>query len=253
MRSIGIGRGRYGRVFSDVFSAAEQLGWRNSKGMTALRIFNDGGIQFGSFEVKNPMLSPSPIYINLRIPENGGAISKDTMDAIGWELTEETDNCIAGAFIVGIPSAGIPIEKSIFEFLGPPAEEFTASFVKQGSGDERSIVEFCPPVLFPEVDEGMEGYISVVIVDDVLSWADTKLEAAKAVEKVGYRVGAFAVCVDREQGGRDKLENMGYEVISVYTLSELLEFYVLMGLITEETKTEVMEYIERTKKIIGPT
>lgn len=220
-----------------------KLNWPAHKGDTALNIFENGGIQLGSFEVKNPDLSPSPIYIDLRMPGNGGPLTGYTINRIAVELFFALTDPHDYDLVAGIPNAGTPIANRLYDMILYDAKDrcvSRASFEKQGEGEGRRIVKFFSP-------HGGKA----LIVDDVISGADTKLEAAYAVEKSGCTVSSFAVCVDREQGGVERLKELGYKVVSAYKISELLEFYMLLGVITNEKRHEIMHYIERTKKIIA--
>ncbi|OGH70453.1 MAG: hypothetical protein A2754_03650 [Candidatus Magasanikbacteria bacterium RIFCSPHIGHO2_01_FULL_47_8] len=72
----------------------------------------------------------------------------------------------------------------------------------------------------------VEGQIKpgdhVVIVDGVLITGDSVLRAIRAVKELGAKVLGVLVVVDREEGGREKLEDLGYTVVSLYTASEIL-------------------------------
>jgi orotate phosphoribosyltransferase len=66
--------------------------------------------------------------------------------------------------------------------------------------------------------EGM----SVVIVEDVVTSGESALRAAAAVIAAGGRVLAVLSVVDRQEGGRGRIEAAGYRHISLFTASELL-------------------------------
>jgi orotate phosphoribosyltransferase len=66
----------------------------------------------------------------------------------------------------------------------------------------------------------------VVIVEDVITSGGSAQQAIEAVESEGGAVEGVLAVVDREQGGRRALENAGYQVVALTTVSE-------MGLIAE--------------------
>jgi orotate phosphoribosyltransferase len=69
---------------------------------------------------------------------------------------------------------------------------------------------------FPE-EEGAP----VVIVDDALTTGGSVLQAIQAVEREKKaKVVRAVLIVDRQEGGREKLEGMGYEVRSIYTRAD---------------------------------
>lgn len=64
---------------------------------------------------------------------------------------------------------------------------------------------------------------SVVVVEDVITSGGSALDAIAAVEDAGARVvGVFSVVL-REASGRERIENAGYDVASLFTAEELLQ------------------------------
>jgi len=64
---------------------------------------------------------------------------------------------------------------------------------------------------------------TVVVIDDVVTKGDSTLKAIEAVEKEGGHVAFVAVLVDRQEGGRVKIEDRGFDVIAAFTRDELLQ------------------------------
>jgi orotate phosphoribosyltransferase len=63
---------------------------------------------------------------------------------------------------------------------------------------------------------------AVVVLDDVITRGDSTINAINAVVNEGGRVAFVAVLVDRQQGGREKIESMGYRVVSAFQRDDLL-------------------------------
>jgi len=63
---------------------------------------------------------------------------------------------------------------------------------------------------------------TVVVVDDVVTRGESTIAAIQAVVNEGGKVAFVAVLVDRQEGGRDKIEAMGYPVVSVFNREELI-------------------------------
>ncbi len=63
---------------------------------------------------------------------------------------------------------------------------------------------------------------TVVVIDDVVTRGDSTISAIKAVENEGGKVAFVAVLVDRQQGGREKIEAMGHRVVSAFVRDELI-------------------------------
>ena len=62
----------------------------------------------------------------------------------------------------------------------------------------------------------------VVVVDDVVTRGESLISAINAVVKEGGRVAFVAVLVDRQEGGRQKIEAMGYRVVCAFQRDDLL-------------------------------
>jgi len=62
----------------------------------------------------------------------------------------------------------------------------------------------------------------VAVVDDVVTRGDSTISAIDAVVKEGGRVAFVAVLVDRQEGGRQKIEQSGYHVVSAFERDEVV-------------------------------
>ena len=62
----------------------------------------------------------------------------------------------------------------------------------------------------------------VAVVEDVITTGGSALKAVDAVRQAGGEVVGVLALVDREEGGRERLENAGLEVLSLVTASQLL-------------------------------
>ncbi len=242
--------------------ACQALGWPFAKGEIAETLFSRSSsiryrtelvraIDFGIFELKNPQLSPSPIYINLRTvdhPLTPGPLIHDDARKIAGEIEKELFvNGITFDYVAGVPYGGEPLAKAFLDRLdNGKARE--ARFDKIGQGSDRKIANF-KVVVAPYV--GLT-WKRVLLIDDVLSSGKSLFEAIEAVEKSRYEVAGIAVAVDREQGGYELLAKRGYsKAVSVFRISELLAFGVLSSKVLPGMFQNVMGYLESTREIIA--
>ena len=63
----------------------------------------------------------------------------------------------------------------------------------------------------------------VVVIDDVVTRGDSTLRAIEVIEAEGGIVEFAAVLVDREEGGRQKIEARGIPVLAVFRKGDILE------------------------------
>jgi orotate phosphoribosyltransferase len=61
----------------------------------------------------------------------------------------------------------------------------------------------------------------VVVVEDVLTTGSSARDAIKAVEAEGGRILGVLAVVDRQEGGRQSLEQAGYVVETLLTTTDL--------------------------------
>ncbi|MFX0135056.1 MAG: orotate phosphoribosyltransferase [Candidatus Hodarchaeota archaeon] len=73
--------------------------------------------------------------------------------------------------------------------------------------------------------KAIEGYFfpkdTVLMVEDVITTGNSVIRACKIVENISKNSGGIIkkiiVIVDRSQGGREKIEKEGYQLISIFT------------------------------------
>jgi len=63
---------------------------------------------------------------------------------------------------------------------------------------------------------------TVVVIDDVITRGESTITAINAVLNEGGKVAFVAALVDRQEGGRDKIEGMGYPVVSLFKRDDIV-------------------------------
>jgi orotate phosphoribosyltransferase len=63
----------------------------------------------------------------------------------------------------------------------------------------------------------------VVVIEDVITSGGSALQACEAVAAEGGEVLGVLALLDRESGGREAIEARGYQVLTVFRISELLQ------------------------------
>lgn len=63
---------------------------------------------------------------------------------------------------------------------------------------------------------------TVVVIDDTITTGASTITAINAVQNEGGRVAFVIALVDREEGGRRNIEELGHPVFAVFTKTELL-------------------------------
>ncbi|MEC7638254.1 MAG: orotate phosphoribosyltransferase [Verrucomicrobiota bacterium] len=72
-----------------------------------------------------------------------------------------------------------------------------------------------------QIEGGFKEGDSVVALDDVITTGGSTLKAIEAIENEGGKVAFVLVLVDRQEGGKEIIEEAGYKVFSLFTRDEL--------------------------------
>jgi orotate phosphoribosyltransferase len=70
----------------------------------------------------------------------------------------------------------------------------------------------------------------VVIVDDVITTGKSTIEAINRAKEAGLEIVRVIALVDRQEGGRENIEAMGFTVEAVVTREEVMRLYRAAGL-----------------------
>lgn len=206
-------------------------------------LFEKGAIQFGAFKLKlhekNPDAPLSPIYLNLRTPDHPtkpGPLDEKTLELIGACLHKKIlQQGLIFSAITGIPRAGEALVEGLIKNIPQPRGFQIIKLDKEEKDGFRQII--------PRAGYKYRPGEIVLLIDDLVTEADTKLEAIESLESQGVKVHDLLVLVDREQGGAEQLEQLGYHVHVVFPISTLLGYYLKSGKISQEQYTQTMSYL----------
>jgi len=86
---------------------------------------------------------------------------------------------------------------------------------------------------------------NALFFDDVVSEGLSKLEGIKPLEELGANVKHIMVVVDREQGGRENLKELGYQFHALARVSEVVSALKKSEKISEQQAEGVFNYIKK--------
>ena len=186
---------------------------------------------------KNPDAPLSPFYINLRTPDNkDGPLQTAHVESIATELMSAAKrHHIDYDAVAGIPNAGTPLALAVERvsgMAGTPAEYVHMYKVSPDTREMRAV-------------RWVSGARRVLLVDDLITRADSKLTAVTALQEAGYEVAGIVVYLDREQGGVRELRRMRIPVFAVLKISEILDFYGDEKLISKKDLRTIQAYLKQ--------
>ena len=194
----------------------------NSKFEIADGLLEADCVKFGAFTLKSGV--ESPIYIDLR-----RLVGYPRLLAL---VAEAYVNILRGLefdHLAALPYAALPIATAIG---------------LQGNW----------PMIYPRKESktygtkvAVEGVFNpgerAVVIDDLISTGGSKFEGIEKLVSNGLRVKDVVVLIDRSPDRGAELSSRGYDLHSVLTLSELLDYYEQMGRISPDKIAETRELL----------
>jgi uridine monophosphate synthetase len=198
----------------------------SSRDQLILALADIGCVKFGQFTLTSGL--QSPIYIDLRLLVSHPNVLRN----VTWAYTQVL-RPLAFDRLVAIPYAALPIGTAVSLELDRPLI-YPRKEVK-GYGTRRAVEG--------EFQKGER----VVVLDDLITTGNSKLEAIAPLEELGLRVKDVVVLIDREQGGREYLEGHGYRLHAVFGMGEMLDVLAQQGRISKPQRDEVKAFLAESQ------
>jgi uridine monophosphate synthetase len=176
-------------------------------------------IQFGSFTMVSGL--SSPIYIDLRRVMARPSLLKQVAQAYADMI-----HMLDFELLAAVPYAALTIGTAVSLSMDKPLIYPRKNAKTHGARRE------------------VEGIFSPgdksIIIEDLVTKGGSVLRAVEVLERAGLTVTDVAVLIDREQGGRERLNNRHYKLHAYFTLSELVRILHLEDRITTDEVTMVL-------------
>lgn len=176
---------------------------------TLLQLLRERSLRTGEFVLASG--ARSTYYIDARLTTMSGAgqllignLGLASIDARGWDPDS------VGGLTLGADPVAYAIAHAA-AIAHRPLDAFTVRKEAKAHGTGRRI-------------EGnfREGS-AVVVVEDVITSGGSALQAIDVLQDAGAQVLGVIAIVDREEGGRAKIEQAGWGVEALFTATELLD------------------------------
>ncbi len=189
-------------------------------------LLSAGCIKFGEFTLKSGL--KSPIYIDLRqiitYPKMLAEIAQSYLPLL---------STLQFSRLAGLPYAAIPIATAI-SLAGNypmiyPRKEAKAYGTKA------------------EIEGEYHAGETAVIIDDLATTGGSKFEAIEKLTGAGLLVRDVVVLVDRQSGAKESLEQAGFNLHAVLTISALLDYWEGNGKVAKEKIDEARSFLKSTR------
>jgi orotate phosphoribosyltransferase len=133
-----------------------------------------------------------------------GKVCWDALRASGLEFTH------VGGLTMGADPVAYAIARESFD-AGDPHDAFSVRKEPKGHGTGQ------------QVEGGLPVGVPCLVVEDSMTSGGSSLKAVEVLRAYGCPVVGVLTLVDRQEGGRERLEAAGLPLVAVYTGSELLD------------------------------
>ncbi len=206
----------------DAIQASRKTLRHNRHKALSLALFEAGCVRFGAFTLASGQTSP--IYVDLRRVISYPELFRQVVAAYTGLVSSLRFERLAA-----VPYAALPAAAAIAMRLQQPLIYPRKEAKDHGTGQA--------------VEGAFQSGQTALAVEDVVTSGGSLLTAIETLEAVGLVVRDVVVLVDREQGGRDRLSEAGYQLHAVLTLGEILDALREEDRIDAETFARVQAYL----------
>lgn len=185
-------------------------------------LLDSGCVRIGEFTLKSGLISP--IYIDLRAIISDPHLLRSIGNAYLPLLEPLHFDRVAG-----LPYAAIPISTAIclagnYPMIYP-RKEVKAYGTKA------------------EIEGQFSEGETAVVIDDLATTGGSKFEAIEKLRGAGLKVTDVVVLIDRESGARQGLQLLGVRMHSVFTLTQMLNYWEENGKVSANHIKAVRDFL----------
>lgn len=193
-----------------------------SKKAFFLECYKLGIIQFGRFTLKSGI--ESPFYVDLRPLASEPKILKNLANYLLDMLPLDNFDVICGVPYAALPMATAMSLESYIPLIIKRKEAKTYGTKKMLEG------------IYKKGD-------NCLLVEDVVTSGKSLIETIDEVESEGLNVSDIIVVLDRQQGGKEKLEARGYNVHTLFTITEVVSILKEIEYLTDEEVIRINDFL----------
>lgn len=152
------------------------------------------------------------------------------MDRVAEALAEKAQ-ALEFDVVAGIPYTAVPLAALMAVKLGKPLVIPRKERKAYGTGGN----------IMGNFSQGQ----TCLVVDDLITTGGSKIETARVLEAEGLKVKDFLVILDRRgETEEDELAREGFNLLTLYTLNEVLAGLKEENLLSEQRETEIRSFLD---------
>lgn len=187
-----------------------------------LECYKLGIIKFGRFTLKSGI--ESPFYVDLRPLSSDPKILKLLANYLLDMLPLDNFDLICG-----VPYAALPMATAM------SLESYIPLIIKRKEAKQYGTKKI------------LEGIFTTgqncLLVEDVITSGASLLETIPEIENEGITVSDIVVVLDRQQGGKQILENKGFRVHTLFTISEVCSILKEEGHLVDKEVQRINDFL----------
>lgn len=191
-----------------------------------LALHQIGAIKFGEFTLKSGVVSP--IYIDLRLIVSFPDILEGLARSLWQLVSNKSFECVCG-----VPYTALPIATAL------SLQEHLPMVMRRKEAKDYGTKKI--------IEGAFKKGWNCLLIEDLITSGASIFETIDPLEKEGLKVTDIVIILDREQGGRKRIEEKGYRLHALFTLSELLKTLERAKAITPETVAAVSSFIKENQ------
>lgn len=193
-----------------------------------LECYKLGIIKFGHFTLKSGI--ESPFYVDLRPLASDPKILKYLANYLLEMLPLDNFDLICG-----VPYAALPMATAM------SLESYIPLIIKRKEAKSYGTKK--------RIEGIYQKGQNCLLVEDVITSGESLAETIEEIENEDLKVSDIVVVLDREQGGKEHLRRKGYNVHTLFSISEVVEILREENYIDEEEVSRIRDFINGNKVV----